>query len=172
MSLDVSLDGQRFKNTTAFLHRAAGPSLMIAAGLMVALNRNNAVRISSPWVLACAVVGLILSFALRDVTGRLGHKATEDRILKEVIAYLHGNTETAPAASVAPSEGREAAPSQTAAALPANNCMPRQAAGFLAWQQNPPVRLASQDLVVFDAMPPRRSIELKIDLFAVLMPVR
>jgi len=173
MTWDAPVAEQRLKHTTRWMHQAAGLLLLITAGLMLALRHNNAIRVGSLWLIGGAVLAFMLSFALRDVIRKLGYKATEDRIIRDLKTYMHGHLETAP---VVHNDKQQAEPPQPQAAIqtvvrPGDAFVPTRAATFLELKSSMPLPRPSEDLVVFDAMPPRNSVELKMDLFAVLLPV-
>jgi hypothetical protein len=155
------------------MHQTAGLLLLISAGLMLALHRSNAIRVGSLWLIGYAVLGFMLSFALRDVIRRLGHRATEERIIRDLRTYMHGRLGAAP---VVHNDKRQTEPPQPQAAiqtvvLPGDAFVPCRAAAFLELRDSKPLRVTSEDLVVFDAIPPLRSVEIRMNLFAVLMPV-
>jgi len=173
MTWDAPVAEQRLKHTTRWMHQTAGLLLLITAGLMLALRHNNAIRVGSFWLIGGAVLAFMLSFALKDVIRKLGYRATEERIIKDLKTYMHGHIETAP---VVHNDEPQTEPPQPQGVIqtvvrPGDAFVPTRAATFLELKKSMPLLGPGEDLVVFDAMPPRRSAELKMDLFAVLMPV-
>jgi len=154
------------------MHQSAGLLLLITAGLMVVLHRSNAIRIGSPWIIAGLVLGFTFAFGLRDLIRRLGYRATEERILKDVRTYMNGSLQKA---AVAPEQQRQAEPVERplvqTVACPSDAFVPCRVAAFLEPKDAMLPSGSNTDLVVFDAMPPRHRIEPRLDLFAIPLPV-
>jgi len=173
MSWDAPVAERRLKHTTRWMHQSAGLLLLITAGLMLVLRHNNAIRIGSLWLVGGAVLAFMLSFALKDLIRKLGYRATEERIIKDLQTYMHGSLGSAP---VAQNDERQPEPPQPQAVSQAvghagDAFVPCRAAAFLVLRDSKPLPVTSEDLVVFDAIPPLRSVEIRMNLFAVLMPV-
>jgi hypothetical protein len=67
------------KSTTRWLHQGTWLLLLSGAGLIFVV-RGSAGRTGVLWILGCALLGLVLSLALRDVLRKLGRRNTEDNL--------------------------------------------------------------------------------------------
>jgi hypothetical protein len=138
---------------------------LTAAVLMFILRRSAPARLGSIWILGCAVLALMLSFALRDVVKKLVRRNTEDRIVKDVKTFL----ERQPAAPAGPPAPAKAA---CVTGAPAGDpFLPAKSAGFVALKDAAAYSTPAGDPVVFDAFPSRESVAVKMDFYAVLLPV-
>src|ERR1700722_10767506 len=88
MNFPLPIAEQTLKNTPRHLHQSMWLLFAIAAGLMIIVGRSVPARTGSVWILGCAVMAFMLSFALRDVIKKVGHRNTEDRIVKDVKTFL------------------------------------------------------------------------------------
>jgi hypothetical protein len=108
----------------------------------------------------------VLSFGLRDVVRKVGHRNTENRIVRDVQTFLEGQ----PAHSVGQSAPAKAAVSQTAKPA-AEPFVQLQSADFVLLKGAAAYRTPAADPVVFDVLPSRRPVAVRADFHAVLMPV-
>ena len=109
MTFDLAITEQRLKNTARVAHQSMWLLFLIAAGLMIVVSHSAAARTGSIWVLGCAVLAFMLSFAMRDMVRKAGHRNTENRIVRDVKIFLEGEPavlfrKLATAAAPAPAE--------------------------------------------------------------------
>jgi hypothetical protein len=164
MSFDLPIAEQRLKNTARLAHQSMWLLFLIAAGLMIVVRRSAPARTGSIWFLGCAVLAFIFSFALRDFVRKVGHRNTENKLVRDVKIFL----EAEPAILV-----REAAPAKAAASHPAvlEGDVPSRSAGFVPLNGSSAYRTPATDPVVFDAIPSRPCVSVRTDFFAVMLPV-
>lgn len=155
MSIASSLVEQRLRNTSRMVYQGMWLLFVIAAVLLFIIRRNVPLQIGSVWILGCAVVAFMLSFALRDAVRKVGHRNTEDRIVKEVKSFLQ--SQTAPTVAKRPPENQAAGPSSG---------VPSGSAGFVPLKSATPYRTPAGEPVVFDAFRSRESIAIKMDFYA------
>src|SRR5579862_2620738 len=98
MTLDLPTSERRLKNTARLMHQSMWVLLVISVSLMLIVRRAGAVHTGSIWILSCAVLAFMLSFALRDAVRKVGHRNTEAKLVKEVKSFL----QTEPVAVAAP----------------------------------------------------------------------
>ena len=124
MTFDLPIAEQRLRNTARLAHQSMWVLFLISAGLMTVVGRSAPVRTGSIWVLGCAVLAFMVSFAMRDVVRKVGHRNTESRIVRDVKIFLEGE----PAVSF-----RKPAPAQAAANDPFHvvNDVPSGSADFV-----------------------------------------
>jgi hypothetical protein len=139
---------------------------VIAAGLMIVVRRSVPARTGSIWILGCAVLAFMLSFALRDVVRKVGHRNTEDKIVNDVKTFL----EREPAPLVAHPRPKIAAVSRTEGPT-GDAFVPSKSAGFMPLK-GAAFRTPTGEPVVFDAFPSREPVAFRMNFYAVLMPVR
>lgn len=166
MTFDSLIAERKLKTTAQFMQQSMWLVFLIAPGLLMIVRRSGLVRTGSMWMLGCTVLAFMLSFALRDAVRKIGHRNTEDKLVKEVKTYL----ESAPSVPVAPPAPPRAAVSQPVGRM-GDAFVPCRAADFLPPQSVAP-RAPGAGLAVFDAMPARDSIGVRLDYYAVLLPVR
>ncbi len=166
MTLDNLIAERKLKSTAQFMQQSMWLVLPIAAALLMIVRRSGVVRSGSFWILGCTVLAFMLSFALRDAVRKIGHRNTEDKLVKEVKTFL----ENAPAVPVAPPAPPLAAASQPSGRM-SDAFVPSRAADFLPPHSVAP-RAPGAGLSVFDAMPAREFIGVRLDYYAVLLPVR
>jgi len=87
MTFELPIFERRLTNA-ARLIRLSMWLLFLAAGLTIIVRRSVPARTGSLWFLGGAVLALVLSFALRDVVRRVGHRNTEDSIVRAVKTYI------------------------------------------------------------------------------------
>ncbi len=162
MTLDLPVTERRLKSTARLMHQSMWLLFAVAAGLMVVVRRSGMVRTGSIWMLGCAVLAFMLSFALRDMVRKVVRRNTEDKLVKDVKNYLQKE----PVGPVV-----QAAPARTAASGPDEEFVPGRANDFLRLKEIAP-RGQGADLVVFDAIPARESTSVRLDFYPVLLPVR
>ncbi|HLY18186.1 MAG TPA: hypothetical protein VKR61_13230 [Bryobacteraceae bacterium] len=133
---------------------------IIAAGLILVVRGGGTLRTGSIWVLGCAVLAFIFSFALRDAVRKMGHRNTEDRLVNDVKHYLQ-------AEPAAPATAPAVAALQPAG-CPGDAFVPTKAADFV--QERAAELILDADLVVFDAFPVRKSTCVRWSAGAVLVP--
>jgi hypothetical protein len=155
MSFASPLAEQRLRNTSRLVYQGMWLLFLIAAGLMIIVRRSVPARIGSIWILGCAVLAFMLSFALRDAVRKVGHRNTEDRIVKEVKSFLQSQP--------APTVAKHAPANRTAS--PAAG-VPSGSAGFVPLKSSAPYRTPAGEPVVFDAFPSRESVAIKMDFYA------
>jgi len=164
MSFNLPIAEQRLKNTARLVQHSMWLLFFIAAGLMIVVRRSVPVRTGSIWILGCAVLAFMLSFALRDVVRKVGQRNTEDRIVKDVRTFL----ESEPA-----HEERRPKPALSQAAAPAADALlPTRSAGFVPLKGAAAYSKSAGEPAVFDAFPSRETVAFKADFYAVLVPVR
>jgi hypothetical protein len=163
MTLDLPIAERKLRNTERLIHQSMWLLFLIAAGLMMVVRGSAPARTGSVWILGCAVLAFMLSFALRDVVRKLVRRNTEDKIVKDVKTFLEGQ----PAGPVERPAPARVAVSRTAGT---GNAVPSKSAGFVPMKGAAAYRTPS-DPVVFDAFPPRESASVRMDFYAVLMPV-
>jgi len=137
---------------------------LIAAGLMVVVRRSIPARTGAVWILGCAILAFMFSFALRDLVRKVGHRNTEDRIVKDVKTFL----EREPASPVL----RPAPVKAAVSGASGDPFVPSKSAGFIPLQGAAVYLTSAGDPVVFDAFPSRESIAIRMNFSAVLLPVR
>ena len=166
MTFDLPIAERRLKSTARLVHQSMWLLFVIAAGLMMILRRSIPARTGSVWILGCAVLAFMLSFALRDVVKKLAHRNTEDRIVHDVKAFLE--REPAPPAR----QPRLATAAASQADEPADDTLrPSKPADFMPLKGAAAYRTPTGDPVVFDAFPARESVAIRMDFYAVLQPV-
>ncbi|MGA3078395.1 MAG: hypothetical protein ABSG56_32540 [Bryobacteraceae bacterium] len=163
MSFDLPIAEQRLKNTARLAHQSMWLLFLIAAGLMIVVRRSAPARTGSIWFLGCAVLAFMFSFALRDFVRKVGHRNTENKIVRDVKVFL----ETEPAVLV---RQHPLAPVKAAASDPADG-VPSRSAGFVSLNGGATYRTPTADPVVFDAIPLHESVAVPTQFFAVLLPV-
>jgi hypothetical protein len=166
MSFDLPIAEQRLKNTARLAHQSMWLLFLIAAGLMIVVRRSAPARTGSIWFLGCAVLAFMFSFALRDFVRKVGHRNTENKIVRDVKIFL----ETEPAILVRPPAP---APAKAAASGPGGpvDDVPSRSAGFVSLNGAVAYRTPAADPVVFDAFPSHSSVAVRTEFFPVLLPV-
>jgi hypothetical protein len=162
MTFDSPIAERRLRNTTRLVQQSMWLLFFIAAGLMIVVRRNVPVRNGSIWILGCALLAFLLSFAMRDVLRKVGRRNTEEKIVKDVKTFL----ETEP-----PHEDRRPRPAPTKPAAPVVDALPSRSAGFVPLKGAAAYSKSIGEPVVFDAFPARPSVSLKMNFYAVLQPV-
>jgi hypothetical protein len=141
--------------------------LFVIAALMMTVFRSAPARTGSLWLLGCAVLAFALSFALRDVVRKVGHRNTEDQIVRDVQTFL----ERQPALPIG-----QPAPAKAAAAeiaRPAGDAfVPGKSADFVPLKGARTYGTPPADPVVFDTIPSRGPRGVRKDFYAVLFPVK
>lgn len=161
MTLDLPTSERRLKNTARLMHQSMWVLLVISVSLMLIVRRAGAIHTGSIWILSCAVLAFMLSFALRDVVRKVGHRNTEAKLVKEVKSFL----QTEPVAAATPVKGGVSQPiaHTDEISIPAR-------ADFAPSKGITP-RAQEPDLVVFDAIPARAPISVRVNFYPVLLPV-
>jgi hypothetical protein len=139
---------------------------LIAASLMMIVRRSVPARTGSIWILGCAVLAMALSFALRDVVRKVGHRNTEDKIVRDVKNFL--TRPSLPDGQPAPTK---AAASQAAKAA-SDAFVPSRSAYFVPLKGAANYRTPAADPVVYDAFPSRGPLGVRTDFYGVLPPVK
>jgi len=167
MTFDLTTAEQRLRNTARLAHQSMWLLFLIAAGLMLVLRHSAPARTGSIWIMGCAVLAFMLSFAMRDAVKKLGHRNTENRIVRDVKVFL----ETEPALP-AMQPGTVVISQKAAAAEPAMPAedVPTRPAGFVTLNGSAAFRTPA-DPVVFDAISLRGPVAFRAEFFAVLLPV-
>lgn len=167
MTFNLTTVEQRLRNTARVTHQSMWLLFLIAAGLMLVLRHSAPARTGSIWIMGCAVLALMLSFAMRDAVKKLGHRNTENRIVRDVKVFL----ETEPALPTM--QPGTVVVSQKAAAEPAipADGVPTRPAGFVTLNGSAAYRTSDADPVVFDAISQRAHVAFRAEFFAVMLPV-
>ena len=163
MSFDLPIAERTLKSTARYVQQSMWLLFIVAAAMMFILRRSVPARTGSIWILGCAVLAFILSFALRDVIKKVGHRNTEDRIVKDVQTFLKSE----PANEER--RVRTAAPAQQAE-LDLDQLRALKSADFVPLKGVAVYSAPTGDPVVFDAIPSRESVALKTEFYAVLQP--
>lgn len=162
MTFPLPIAEQTLKNTARYLQQSMWLLFVIAAGMMIIVRRSVPARTGSIWILGCGILAFMLSFALRDVIRKVGHRNTEDRIVKDVRNFL----ESEPA-----HEERRPKPMIAQPAVPSGaNVIPLKSADFVALKGAALFNTPAGEPVVFDAIPARESVSFKMNFYAVLQP--
>jgi hypothetical protein len=164
MTFDLPIAERKLRNTERLVHQGMWLLFAVAAALMVILRRSAPARIGSVWILGCAVLALMLSFALRDVVRKLVRRNTEDKIVKDVKIFLEREP-------VSPVKRPVLAEVTVRPATGPEQAVPSKSAGFVPLKGAAAYRPPTGDPVVFDAFPSRDSASVRMDFYAVLMPV-
>jgi len=164
--MNLTTPEQRLRSTARLAHQSMWLLFLIAAGLMLVVRRSATVGTGSTWIVACAVLALMFSFALRDVVKKLGHRHTEDRIVRDVKVFL----ESEPALPVMPPVTATARAAADDPPIPADG-VPSKPAGFVPVNCGAAYSVPTADPVVFDAFPLRAPVAFQAPFFAVLLPV-
>lgn len=163
MSFELPIAVGKLKNTERLVHQGMWLLLLIAGALMLMVRRSAPGSSGAFWILGCAVLVFMLSFALRDAVRKLMHRYTEDKIVKDVKTFLE--REPAPPMQPAISRVVVSRPEE-----PVNDT-PLLTAGFISLKEGASFGAQPGDPVVFDTFPARESVAVKMDFYAVLLPV-
>jgi hypothetical protein len=164
MTFDLPMAERRLRNTAWLVHQSMWVLFLLSAGLMVIVRRSAPVRNGSIWILGGAILAFMLSFALRDAVRKIGHRNTEDKIVKDVKNFL----ERQPAPPVVQTVPANAVASRTASPV---GGVPSKSAGFVPLNAAAAYRTPAGDPVVFDAFPSHESVAVRMNFHAVLLPV-
>ena len=164
MTLDLPIAERKLRNTERLIHQSMWLLFLIAAGLMMVVRGSAPARTGSVWILGCAVLAFMLSFALRDVVRKLVRRNTEDKIVKDVKTFL----EKQPVIPVERPVAAKVAVSQTASP---EHAVPSKSAGFVILKDAAAFRTPIGNPVVFEAFPSHESTSVRMAIDAVLMPV-
>jgi hypothetical protein len=164
MTTDLPFAARKLKSTERLIHQSMWLLFLTAAVLMVIVRRSAPGRTGSIWILGSAVLVFMVSFALRDFVRKLVRRNTEDQIVKEVKTFLEGQP-TGLVERPAPVRV-EVSPTVTA-----ENALPAKAAGFMPLKGATAYYTPAGDPVVFDTIPSHDSAPVRMDFYAVLMPV-
>lgn len=164
MNFEMPVAERRLRNTSRLVNQSMWLLLLIAAALIMVVRRSAPARAGSVWIFGFAVIALMASFALRDMIRKVGHRNTEDRIVKDVKTFL----ESEPALSALPVPVKVEAIQPVTIEAP----VPSRAAGFVDLKEAASYCAPSADPVVFDALPLRAALTFKADFFPVLLPVK
>lgn len=170
MTFELPIAEQRLKNTARLAQQSMWVLFLIAAGLMIVVGRSAAARTGSAWVLGCAVLAFMFSFAMRDLVRKVGHRNTESRIVRDVKIFLEGEPavavrKLAPAPAPALAQAAENDPLNLVTDVPTGS------AGFVWMKGVSAYREPAAYPVVFDAFPSRASVAVRTEFFPVLLPV-
>ncbi|MGA3042926.1 MAG: hypothetical protein ABSF54_19275 [Bryobacteraceae bacterium] len=164
MTFDLHNAEQKLKNTSRLVQQSMWLLFAIAFGLIVVVGRSAPARTGSVWFFACAVFAFMFSFVLRDIVKKVGHRNTEDQIVKDVKVFLEREPDL-PVRHTALPKVAESGPAEP------TNPTPSRSAGFVFLQGAVAYCTPCADPVVFDAFPSRESVHVKTDFYAVLLPV-
>ncbi|MGA2131691.1 MAG: hypothetical protein ABSH50_05190 [Bryobacteraceae bacterium] len=166
MTIPFPLSSRKIKNPARLMQQGVWLMLIVAVSLLLILRRSGTLGGGSLWILGLAVVAFLGTLAMRDVMRRLGHRNTEDKLVKDVKAFLETQPpiEFRQRAYVAPPASRAQSHDEE------QDLVPRPATNFVASRELAH-RAPGDDLVVFDAMQPRVCVELRVELYPVLAPV-
>lgn len=164
MTFDFPIAERKLRSTERLVHQGMWLLFVIAAALMVVVRRSVPARTGSIWILGCAVLAFMLSFALRDVVRKLVRRNTEDKIVKDVKSFL----EKQPVGLVErPVQARMTPPP----AASDENGVPVKSADFVRLKDAATFRTRAGEPVVYDAFPSHETASVKTNFYAVLMPV-
>jgi hypothetical protein len=165
MTFDLPSAERRLRSASRLVFYSMWLLFAIAGALTMVVRHSVPARTGSLWVLGCAVVAFLLSFALRDVVQKVGRRNTEDQIVREVQTFLERE----------PLPVRHPVPVQRAASQaprPADDIFVTPgSAGFAPLKGAAAYSVPAGDPVVFDAFPSRPAA-VRWDFHAVLPPVR
>jgi len=165
MTMNIDFIAERtLRSTSRLVTQGMWLLFLVAAGLMMVLRHSATARAGSLWILGLAILGFMASFALRDVLRKVGHRNTENKIVNDVKTFL----EKEPALPMQRITRLKAAPVMSANPAEAK---PARRADFIALKGAVAYRTSAGEPVVFDAIPSRESLALKMEFHAVLMPV-
>jgi|HubBroStandDraft_1064217.scaffolds.fasta_scaffold03545_12 hypothetical protein len=159
MNIDF-LAEHTLRSTSRLVNQGMWLLFLVAAGLMMIVRRSAPARTGSLWLLGCALLACMLSFALRNVLRKVGHRNTENKLVNDVKNFL----EREPVLPISPIKATAAIPER-------DTSVPSRSAGFVALKGAASYRVPGADPVVFDAFPLRESVRVKTDFYAVLQPV-
>jgi len=166
MTFDLPIAERRLRNATRFISYSMWLLFGIAAALMIIVRRSAPARTGSFWILGCAVLAFVLTFALRDVVRKLVQRNTEDKIVRDVHTFL----ETQPALPAGQPAPVKVAVSQTAGSA-GDAFVPSRSADFVPLKGAAPYpRTPAADPVVYDAFPSCGTVAVRMDFDAVLLP--
>jgi len=166
MTLDLPITERRLRNAARLSFYSMWLLFAVAAALTMILRHSVSARTGSLCILGCAVLALMLSFALRDVVRKVGHRNTEDQIVRDVQTFLE--RQPGPS-SVQQSVPDRAAASQTTSP-PGDGFAPSRSAHFVPLKGAAAYRTPAADPVVFDALPSRAPVAVRTDFYPVLRP--
>jgi hypothetical protein len=164
MSFDLPVAERKLKSTERFVHQSMWLLFLVAAVLMVIVGRSAPARIGSVWMLGCAGLAFMLSYALRDVVRKLVRRNTEDQIVKDVKTFLEGQP-------VAPAERPAPVKVEVKSTATSETVLPAKSAGFVPLKDATAYRTPAGDPVVYDTIPLHDSAAVRMNFYAVLMPV-
>ena len=166
MNIDFIAE-RTLRNTSRLVNQGMWLLFLVAAALMMILRRSASARTGSLWVLAAAVLAFMASFALRDLLRKVGHRNTENKIVSDVKSFLEREPVTLIERPI--QVKAEASP----AAVPVGDAfVPSESADFIPLKGAATLGTPDAEPVVFDAFPSREHVTLKMDFYAVLLPVR
>jgi hypothetical protein len=166
MTFDLPIAERRLRNASRLIFCGMWLLFAIAAVLTMIVRHGVPAPTGSLWILGCAVLAFMLSFALRDVVRKVGHRNTEDQIVRDVQTFLEREP-VLPARRPAPAK---AAVSQTTS--PAGDAfVPSRPADFVPLKGAAAYCMPASDPVVFDAFPSREPFAAGMDFHAVPLPV-
>ena len=164
MTFDLHIAERRLRNASRLIFYSVWLLFAVAAALTMIVRHSAPARTGSLWIFGCAVLAVGLSFALRDAVRKLGHRNTEDKIVRDVQAFLGRQ----PALQVGRSRPPTAVPSQPPSpAAAADPFVPSKWADFVPMCGAAARRTPAADPVVFDAPPSSRSVAVTVDFRAV-----
>jgi hypothetical protein len=166
MTLDFPMAERRLKNTARVMQQSMWLLLVIALSLMTIIRHSSNARAGSLWILGCAILAFMLTFALRDVVRKVGHRNTEDKIVNDVKTFLRSEPVVLVARprAVAPAVSRPVE-------MEDEKITPRVAMNFMPLKGAGAYRVPADDLIVFDAIQSRPSVAVRMEFFPVLLPV-
>ena len=164
MSFDSPNAERRLRNTARLFHQSVWLLFVIAAGLMIIVRRSVPARTGSLWmILGCAVLAFALSFALRDVVRKVGHRNTENQIVRDVKNFLEREPDPpAPQPALAPAVSEAVSPVGYA-------FVPSGSADFVTLKGAGAYSPSAADPVVFDVFPPRPPVDAKPEFSTALL---
>jgi len=165
MTLDLMMTERRLKITSRLMYQGMWV-LCVVAALMLLVRRSGAGRIGSLWMFGMALLIFMISFAMRDVMRKIGHRNTENKLVDEVKSYLQ-NQPAQPVEQPEPVRAVQLEP----ASQPEEACVPNQAAGFVPLPGSFLSGNSADELAVFDSIPSRDRVTFAAQFHAVLEPV-
>jgi hypothetical protein len=153
MTLDLPISERKLRNAARWIFYSTWLLFAIAAILTVIVRHSVPASTGWLWILGCAVVAFGLSFALRDVVRKAGHRSTEDRIVRDVQTFLERQPAEAAEAAVQSGKAAMKQPAPTGDAF-----VPSRPADFVPLKGAADLRTPDPGPAVFDAFPTRRPI--------------
>ena len=165
MTNPFPMPSRSLKNPGRLMQQGVWLLAIIALSLLLVMRHSGNLGSGSFWIVGCAVGAFLLSLTLRDAARKLGHRSTEDKIVKDVKNFL----ENQPALEVHPPAPVARPVVVAKSAEEVEEVIPRQATNFLSMSSD--TQIPSDDLVVFDVIRPAVPVQVHMNFFPVMAPV-